>query len=127
MEDKLKEYGLHLRELDSPERLPIDFYIEDDEDNICWVWGADAGSVDIECNHPTECIEYGDDDEQGECKLCGAKCDWHWVHDVVDDGYDADGEYYAKEGEVREITDWYYPKKVGGIVGRYLKQLQEKR
>lgn len=28
------------------------------------------------CEH--EDIEWGDDDERGECQACGATCDWHY-------------------------------------------------
>lgn len=52
------------------------------------------------CEH--ENIEWGDDDERGECKDCGATCDWHWVKDV-DDNYPD----YINEIEVREIIEWH--------------------
>lgn len=127
MEEELGKYGLRIRWSDSPEREPIDFSIENDEDNVVWVWGSEPFSdVQIECNHPEECVQFGDDDEQGECAICGAKCDWQWTDDVVDEGHDEDGAYFAHVGEVRQITEWYYPKKFGGIVGKYLKHLQEK-
>lgn len=37
MEDELKQYDLKMRESDNPERLPIDFSIEDEADNVCWI------------------------------------------------------------------------------------------
>lgn len=135
MEDELKKYGLKVywknqegHNSDDPDDYePIDFSIEDGEDNVAWVWGSDPwNDVQIECNHPEECVEFGDDDEQGECALCGATCDWGWVTDVVDEGHDEDGAYFARTGEVRQIGEWHHPKKIGGIVGRYLKHLQER-
>lgn len=34
--EQLKEYGLTVRESDSPERDIVDFSIEDGEDNVAW-------------------------------------------------------------------------------------------
>ena len=136
MEEELKKYGLKVywhndsrhNSSDPDDYEPIDFSIEDGEDNVAWVWGSEPfNDVQIECNHPYECVDFGNDENEcGECQICGAQCDWHWVYDVVDEGHDMDGRYYAKEGEVREITEWYYPKKIGGSVGESLKELQEK-
>lgn len=114
MEEKLKEYGLKVRWNDDPEREPIDFSVEDAEDNIAWVWGSEPWhDVQIECNHPHECVDFGDGEEQGECRICGALCDYHYEED--EDG-----------NKVPEPHDWYHPKKIGGIVGDYLKELQAK-
>lgn len=59
---------------------------------------------DVDCPH--ESIEWGDDDERGECLDCGATCDWHWAKDVVE-GEDCDGNYTAKEVNVREVLQWH--------------------
>lgn len=116
IEKELDQYDLRLRESDNPERLPIDFSIEDDDNNICWVWGKNVDDVEIECNHPYQCIDWGDDDECGECELCGAQCNWHWEYNY-DDGY--------KAGE-RVVHGWERPTKIAGLVGKYLKELQKK-
>lgn len=111
MQDKLKEYGLNLRQSDSKNRDPIDFSIEDYEDNVAWAWGDRPDEAEVDCTHPYQCVEFGDDDEQGICALCGATCDWHWV----DDG---------EGGRDREPHEWYPPKKTGGLIGEYLKEEQ---
>ena len=123
MGEELKKYGLKIRWSDNKNREPIDFSIEDDKDNIAWVWGSNPwDDVQVECNHPSDhgCVEFGDEDTQGECVLCGATCDWHYEEDNGNVG-----DYYWK-GKTPCIDEWYYPKKIGGIVGRYLKKLQER-
>lgn len=125
MEEELKKYGLkiHWNESDDPDREPIDFNIEDDMDNVAWVWGSHpTDDIQIECNHPTDhgCVEFGDEDTQGECVLCGATCDWHYEED------DGNVEDYCWKGKTPCIDEWYNPKKIGGIVGKYLKELQER-
>lgn len=133
MEKELKKYGLSVcwrnqdgrNSSDPDDYEPIDFSIDDGVDNVAWVWGSNPSSdVQIECNHPDELIEFGDDDERGVCPICGATCDWGWVNDVVDEGHE-DGMYYAYTGNTRVISQWHTPEKIGGIVGRYLKHLQE--
>ena len=102
IENELNKYGLKIYHKerrptadDPDDGEPIDFSIDDGTDNVAWVWGSEPFSdYEIECNHPDECIEWGDDDECGECLLCGDQCTWGWVDDVVDEGYDEDGNYY---------------------------------
>lgn len=117
IEKELKQYDLRMRESDSEDREPIDFAIEDDNDNVCWVWGSEPWTdIQVECDHPYQCIDWGDDDEMGECELCGAQCHWHWEYNY-DNGY--------KAGE-RVIHGWERPdKKIGGLVGKYIKHLQK--
>lgn len=115
--EEIVNNGLHIRWSVDKDREPIDFCIEDDHDNAVWVWGSDPwNDVQIECNHPNEYIEFDDDETVGECTLCGATCDWHY-------NVSADDGYTVKE---RVPHEWYKPKKIGGIVGRYLEELQEK-
>lgn len=111
IEKELDQYDLRLRESDNPERLPIDFSIEDDDDNICWVWGKDIDDVEVECNHPYQCIDWDDDDTCGECELCGAQCEWHWVA----------GEGNYKD---REPHAWHMPNEASGLISKYLKSLR---
>lgn len=114
MEEQLKELRLNVRWSDDPDREVIDFSIDDGKDNVAWVWGSEPfNDIQIECNHPE--VEYGDDDERGECKICGATCDWHW-EESADDGR------LTKE---RVPHDWYAPKHIGGIVGEYLEELRK--
>ena len=111
LSDLLKEYELTIEESNSSEREPIDFTIRDGDDQWCAeVWGENADDVEIECNHPYQCISWGDDDEMGECELCGAQCEWHYV--------DGEGSYKDKEPH-----KWHNPDTIGGIAGRYLKGL----
>ena len=116
MEDKLKEYDLHVEHSEAENREPIDFEIRDDNDELyATVWGSDPwNDVQIDCEHGF--IEYDDDETVGECPICGATCDWHW-QTSADDGYT------IKE---RVPHEWYNPKQIGGVVGEYLKELQEK-
>lgn len=117
MEEELKDYGLKVYWSEADDREPIDFSISDGEDNVCWVWGSEPWKdVQIECDHPYGCVEYDDDETVGECALCGATCDWHYETNLGDD-------MLVKE---RIPHDWHMPDKIGGIVGRYLKRLQEK-
>ena len=128
MKEQLSEFDLCVEQNVNSEE-PIDFTIKDGTgETCCDVWGSNPfNDVQVECTHPYECVDFSNDENEcGECQICGAQCDWHWVYDVVDEGHDMDGKYYAKEGEVREITDWYFPKKIGGIVGDYLKDLQKR-
>lgn len=120
IENELKEYGLRIHHAeyhgsssDPDDYEPIDFTIEDDDDNVAWVWGSEPwNDVQCECSHPYQCIDFGDGEEQGECLLCGATCDYHYELD--DEGH-----------KVPEAHEWYYPKKIGGVIGKYLKKLQE--
>lgn len=134
MEDKLKEYGLKVywnrqegRNSDDPDDyLPIDFNIDDGTDNVAWIWGSMPDDVEVECNHPEECIEFGDDEDQGECKLCGATCDWHWEKEWLDEGHGEDGGCIGHGVQTRYIDEWYYPKRSKGLIGEYLKELGER-
>lgn len=112
MKDELKEYDLHVELGNDPDE-PIDFKICD-KDGEAWatVWGSrPTQDVQIECEHPA--VEFDDDETVGECPICGATCTWHW-HVSADDGYT------IKE---RIPDQWEKPKEIGGIVGKYLKDL----
>lgn len=111
--DQLKEYNLAIRESNNPERQLVDFSIEDDEDNVAFVWGDKTTDVDFECNHPYQCIDFGDGEEQGECSLCGSYCDYHYEED--DEGR-----------KVPEPHEWYPRRNVGGLIGEYLRELEGK-
>lgn len=119
MLDKLKEHGLMVRESDNPDRDPIDFTIEDGNDNVCWVWGTTLDDVQVECDHAV--VTYGkDDDEQGECVVCGAVCDWHWENDS------GSVEDHHWEGKERIPHRWYRANVLSGLVGQHLKETQMK-
>lgn len=113
MLDKLKEYGLKLHESDDPDRYEVDFNIEDDEDNVAWIWGHGLNDVEFECNHPYQCIDFGDGEEQCECLLCGSFGDYHFEED--DFGH-----------KVPEVHEWYPRREAGGLIGEYLKELRAK-
>lgn len=113
VEDELKDYGLSLRENDSPEREPVDFSVRDESGNeVASVWGAKSDDVDWECSHPSGYVEYEDDETQGECPLCGSYCDWH---------YEIDGE----RNKERVPHEWYPRQRAGGLIGKYLEELEE--
>lgn len=113
MLDELKEYGLTLRESDSPDRDLVDFVIEDGGDSVASVWGNKPDDVDFECSHPYQCIDFGDGEEQCECALCGSFGDYHYEKD--DEGH-----------KVPEPHEWYPRRNPGGLIGKYLKELQDK-
>lgn len=132
--EKLKEYSLKLYRKDivrhdssdPDDYCEIDFTIENDDGVVAEVWGNDpAKDIEVQCEHPYECVEFSRDDVQGECLLCGARCDYHWIDEVVDEGYEEDGKYFARTGKVREITEWHMPDKVGGLIGKYLEELKD--
>lgn len=105
----LEDYDLIYRESDNPDRLPIDFSIEDGNDNVCWVWGT-PDNIEWECDHIEP--DYDDDETVGECPLCGAVCEWHYETNY-DDGYKA---------SERVPHSWHRPEKVGGIINKIIKE-----
>lgn len=119
MQDRLKEYWLEAHYNDSPDAKAIDFSIADAEDNVCWVWGNAPDDVEVECDHPNQCIEYDDDEPCGRCELCGATCTCHYE---VDEGNV--GDYYWK-GRVLVPTEWTIPDQPSGIIGEYLEGLKK--
>lgn len=116
MENELKEYDLHVEHSEADDREPIDFEIRDDRGELyATVWGSHpTDDVQIDCEHGF--VEYDDDETVGECPICGATCDWHY-ESSADDGYAI---------QERVPHDWHTPEKIGGIVGRELKRLQER-
>lgn len=128
-----EEYGLTIYESEAPDRLAIDFSIDDGDDNIAWAWGDGEIVVvdnqeytpdyEVECDHAI--VEYGDDDERGECIVCGATCDWHYEKEVVNEGHDEDGNYYCQTGEERVPHEWH--RGDGGIIRKYINEQLERR
>lgn len=110
--DELHKFGLTYRESDAPDRMKIDFTLEDGEDNVASVWGDKPSDVDFECSHPDTCVEYEDDETVGECLLCGATCDWYWATSS-DDGYPA---------RERVPYRWKTPRRPKGIIKEILKE-----
>ena len=114
-----KEY--HGNSDDPDDYEPIDFSIDDGTDNVAWVWGSHPiNDVEVECNHPEEAIEWGDDDECGECLLCGDQCTWRWVEE---EEYESDG-VHSKTG-YKEIGEWIHTNNKG-MIGEYIKELQKR-
>lgn len=109
MENELKEYDLHVEYSEADDREPIDFEIRDSYGELyATVWGSHPrDDVQIECDH--DFVKYEDDETVGECPICGATCYWH---------REDDGE--------RVPHEWFEPEKIGGVVGRELKRLQER-
>lgn len=118
MENKLKEYGLNIRESDSIDRDNIDFSIEDKEDNVAWAWGDTFDDVEWECNHAY--VDYDENELVGECVLCGATCDCHREADT------GNVEDYYWSGQRLVPHEWYAPTKVGGLISEYIEELKEK-
>lgn len=122
VKDNLARLDCVVRESDNPDRQNIDFAITDIEDNVAWVWGDMLDSIEWECNHPDECIEYGDDDERGECLLCGATCDWHYENEVVSEGHGEDGHYTCITDDVPHPHDWHSPRVLSGMLKEYVEE-----
>lgn len=113
MEEALKEYDLHVVESTEPDRRKIDFRILDDHNAFCAeISGDNPNDVEIDCEHPM--VEFDDDEHVGECPICGAWATWHW-EESADNGY-----------TVRDkcVDSWDYENVPGGILGKYLKDLQ---
>ena len=121
MKDALAEYDLKVRYNEAPDSEPIDIIIYDDEDNVAFAWGSEPWKdVQVECNHPDQCIEYDDDEPVGRCALCGATCETHYEAD------NGNVEDYAWSGRRQVPTSWTMPKEPGGIIGEYIKDLQKR-
>lgn len=113
MKEELEGFGLKVRHSDDPDSEPIDEVIYDGEDEVAFVYGSEPfKDVQVECDHPNQCIDFGDGEEQGECLLCGATCDYH---------YEMDDDH-----EVPTPHMWHEPEQIGGIIGDYLKDLQKR-
>lgn len=111
---------------DTDDYEPIDFSIDDGTDNVAWVWGSHPiDDVEVECNHPEAAIEWGDDDECGECLLCGNQCTWRWVEEEEYEGADEDGYPVSSKSGYRDITEWH---RTGnkGLIGKYLEEMAER-
>lgn len=107
----------------SPDALPIDIYIGSDKEEVAAIWG-ELDDPEWTCVHPEEDVEF-DEEGCGKCNLCGAECEWRWVKDVVDEGYDGEGQYYATVGETRTIEEWVKPLQMGGVLKEYVEELRE--
>lgn len=119
MEDKLKEYDLKVRYSDSPDAKPIDLEIYDGEGNVAWIWGNTPEDVEVECDHPSQCVDFDGDEPCGWCELCGATCSTHYEAEYGN----VEGHYW--EGRRLVPTDWTTPDKPGGLIGEYLKELRQ--
>lgn len=112
--EELKAYDMTIKEADDDDRERVDFTVEENGDMVAWACGDDTNDVDFECDHPYMCVEFGDEiEDQGECLLCGAYCDWH---------YEDDGEGHG----IPEPHEWYNPRDVGGFMKEYIDE-QEAR
>lgn len=96
---------------------PIQFTVNDnDGEVIAEVWGSEPWKdIQVECNHPEGYIEYGDENECGECPVCGSQCYWHY-QESADDGYTI---------QERIVDEWLPVEEYGGMIGRYLNNLRK--
>lgn len=133
MKEELKKLGLtmshreHHGNSDDPDDYePIDFTIDDGKDTVAQVWGSHpSNDVCIECDHPSEALDWGDDDECGECLLCGDQCMWHWEEGTEYEGTDDDGNVMSSKWGDRVIDEWHHTDNKG-LIGKYLKELQDR-
>lgn len=121
--EKLKDYGYKVVKSEVNDGINYDI-VDGDGEIVAWVWkdNKNENNIDWECQHPEELTEFGDDDECGECPICGAFCSWFWRKTVVDEGHDEDGNYIATTGEVRDITEWWNktPEEFEGVFGELI-------
>ena len=119
MEEALKDLDLHIEHSEAEDREPIDFEIRNSVDELCaTVWGSEPfNDIEVDCNHPEEAIDYhyDDDHHQGRCELCGAWCDVGHQKSA-DDGYEINEPF---------VEEWYYPNRIGGIIGDYIEKLRK--
>lgn len=107
----MKELNFEHRPTNLPDTCPIDFEVRSkrSDELLATVWGDEKDDLEVDCEHPEDYIEYDDDETVGECLLCGATCDWHWVND-----FDGSVKY-----QYREPHEWHSDK-VGGIIKEFL-------
>lgn len=111
---------------DPDDYMPIDFSIDDGKVSVAVVYGSHPiNDVVVECNHPSEAIEWGDDDECGECLLCGDQCMWHWEEGEEYEGTDEDGYPISSKWRGRVIDEWHHTNNKG-LIGKYLKEMAER-
>ena len=115
--DKLKEMGIEVKHLDEPKDCKhMELIYDESPISEIWVYDPFEYKVNWTCVHNGEFVDWGDDDECGECLICGMECDWTWKTDVVSEGHDDEGNYTATEGKVRDISGWH-PTDKKGIIG----------
>lgn len=109
----LKKLGVLVDAYETPdEHYGLEFDIRDGEDDTRYatVWTNENGNVEWDCEHPDHLIEFGDEDEQGVCKICGATCDWH----CETDDCEVEGESWVS---LEATPDkWYCPEKISGVL-----------
>lgn len=114
-EQEIRRYGYEVLDNHAPDRLEVDFSISEiGGENVAWVWG-NKRSYQVDCDHPV--VEYGADDERGECLMCGATCDWHYELDACS------VEDYHWEARERVPHEWYGEGK--GLIDRYIEENQQ--
>lgn len=132
-QDEMGKYGIKVYRkeykpsTDDPDDYtePIDVAFDIGGESVAWVWGSEPfRDYEIECSHPEECVDWGDDDECGECMLCGAQCSWRWVEETEYEGTDEDGDIEWSKSAYRDINEWHDTQNKG-IIGKYIKHLQK--
>lgn len=130
MEKEIEKLGFkiyhkeHHGNSDDPDDYePVDFTIANSEDNVAWVWGSHpTNDVVVECNHPEEALDWGDDDECGECLLCGDQCMWQWRTVYEYEGREDNGDIIMSKDGYREIGEWHHTGNKG-LIGKYLEEM----
>lgn len=106
------EFGLIFVDSEASNKRHIDISIKDDGEEVAYIFGDNIEDLDWECKHPSQCVEYDDDETVGTCALCGSWCNWH-KEDIGD-------------GNTERVPhDWYPRKNVGGLIREYIKQRYE--
>lgn len=122
-----KILGLKIHENNEEDRRLVDFELSDEQSEVFWCAGDRFDDIDWECKHPMEYVSLGDEDEYGECLVCGSHCSWGFVKEWLDEGHDDEtGSCIGQEIKVARVGEWFPRRSVGGAVGKYLKELQAK-
>lgn len=135
MKNEIEKYGLDVYVNDEEHRNSDDFddyntmpiYIEicEGPDTVATICGTDfIDDIEIDCCHPECCMDWGDDDECGECLLCGDQCMWHWEEGEEYEGTDDDGYILSSKWGDRVIDEWNHTDNKG-LIGKYIKELQD--
>lgn len=125
---ELEILNLTIEHSEADDREPIDFDVRDKEtdERYATVWGSHpTDDIQWDCEHPEELIEFSDEDERAECPICGATFDWGYTPDV-DEGRDKDGNYTAREIEVRTLGECHEAEKPSGLIGKVLKDIERR-
>lgn len=134
MKNEIENFGLDVYfkdeehhnsdDFDDYNSMPIYIEICEGPDTVATICGTDfVKDIDVECEHPECCRDWGDDDECGECLLCGDQCTWRWVEGEEYEGVDEYGNVESSKWGEREINEWHSTDNKG-LIGKLIEELK---